>query len=290
MVRFREDRNLACKVRCFSKCYQEATKLWRKMIGLPEDVMKIKSDPYLAMIYLTGAVHERTGANPNFPKYHRLAIQRALKGRDFSDTILHDLKYPDRVWSEFSNLTKERPNEKLTKGVVRDLLEKLREKGEANVIRLLGSMKIKEASRFLRELNGIGPKLSAFILRDLESFFGLWTNELKSDNQNYYLLQPIDRWVERIANLCWPGIDLKNSHDKNAKNIVEKCINDEINPIEFNQGAWFVGAYFNKLLLFHGLVEQELNEDAIKKFDPNKVTRAIRKFKESFIQRKIFSI
>jgi len=260
------------------------------MIGLPEDIMKIKSDPYLAMIYLTGAVHERAGANPNFPKYHRLAIQRALKGKDFSDTILNDPEYPDRVWGEFSKLTKERPNEKLTEGVVKDLLKKLRDEKEANIIRLLGSKNIEEASEFLKELKGIGPKLSAFILRDLESFFGLWTCELKSNNQKYYLLQPVDRWVRRIANLCWPGIDLKNNHDKDSKKIVEKCINDKINPIEFNQGAWFVGAYFNKLLLFHGLVEQELNEDAIKKFDPNKVTRAIRKFKESFIRGEIFPI
>jgi len=89
--------DLPFKVQSFSKYYQETTKIWRMNIGIPDDLDKIKNDAYLAIRYLTGMVHERAGASPNFSKYHRLAIKEALQGRNFSGVIIHDENYPDNV-------------------------------------------------------------------------------------------------------------------------------------------------------------------------------------------------
>jgi len=125
------------------------------------------------------------------------------------------------VWEKFVELTDKRPNENLTRGVIKDLLEKLRRKREPNVIKLLGDMKVPAANRFLRSLHGIGPKISAFVLRDLEFFFKFWTDELKSEPQNYYLLQPVDRWVRRISELCWSNLNLPDDHDSAARLVVK---------------------------------------------------------------------
>ena len=282
--------DLAFKIQSFSKCYQESVKIWHMNLGFPEDLTLIKNNAYQAIRYLTTIFHERAGANPNFPRYHRIAIQRALNRRRFSDAVIHDADYPSRVWSEFEKLANEKPNEKLTKGVVKDLLEKLREEKQPNIIKLLGSMKLRDASDFLRRLNGIGPKLSAFILRDLHWLFKLWTDELRDDPMKYYLLQPIDRWVRRISELCWPSLDLRNNHDRAAKQIVKKCRESGVDPIRFNQGAWFIGRYFNKLLTFHELPEQPLNIDVIKRFEADRVLKGITNFKRFMSEKLIFIV
>ena len=291
---------LALKVQSFAKCYQEATKIWRRELGIPDDLDEIKNDAYLAIIFLTDTLHARSGANPNFPRYHRLAIKEALQGRRFSDAIIRDEKYPERVWEKFVSLTGGKPNKGITEGVVKDLLEKIRswavDSGkerrpkQPNIIKLLGSNPLPEANKFLVDINGIGPKISALILRDLEYFFGFWTDELRSKPQNYYLLQPVDRWVRRISKLCWPDLNLPNNHDSAAKLIVKKCSNSELDPIEFNQGAWFIGSYFNRLLFFHRLPEKVLDRDSIKRFDADKVMEGITNFMRYKFDRTIFVI
>ncbi|MEM2935507.1 MAG: hypothetical protein QXF32_04000, partial [Candidatus Thermoplasmatota archaeon] len=102
------------------------------------------------------------------------------------------------------------------------------------------------ANKFLLNIKGIGNKVSALILRDFHCFLKLWRiQDEVPDEEKYrlqYRFQPVDRWVERFSNLCWKDKKWSNKHDENAKLIVECCYTEGINPISFNQGAWFVGS------------------------------------------------
>jgi len=129
--------------------------------------------------------------------------------------------------------------------------------GEANIITLLGRKDVKNARNLLRgktehgkrkEMKGIGDKLSAFIMRDFHAFFGLWENDLRKDHKNYIHLQPVDRWVRKISEIIW-DVKLSNNHDKAAEEIVKRCGEEGINPVCYNQGAWFIGA---KIWTFYG--------------------------------------
>jgi len=224
--------------------------------------------------------HERAGSNPKFPSFHRKAIDMALeelgyKRDEFSKAVLYNNEFPEKVWEKFeeqcsTEKDKERrktkkkstikTNKKLTAGPVKGILELLRKEGEANIVMLLGRKKIRDARKLLKEqtktrirngdevCGGIGDKLSTFIMRDFHAFFGLWKGNLKENYHNYLYLQPVDRWVRKISEIIWDE-ELKNSHDRAAEEIVRRCKEEDINPVCYNQGAWFVGA---KIWTFYG--------------------------------------
>lgn len=282
---------LSDKIGEFGECYQEAVKVWLDRSGLPTNLNVIRYEPFYTIMFITGAVHERAGANPEFPKYHRMAIRNALNGKDideFSSVVLCDIVYANKVWEEFQRMTDGKPNEDRTIGPVKQLLVKIMVAREANIVTLLGSMSIEKAIGWLRGLKGVGPKLSTFIVRDFECFFHPWSGELKQDPMKYRFCQPVDRWVRRVSELCWKNIKLDYDHDKKAENITRRCVKNHVDPIRFNQGAWFTGRYFDQLLRFHDLPEQKFNEESIWLFDPKKILQGIRGLNRFLAKKEVF--
>ena len=269
---------LAKKLSEFSICYEKLHTIYLKKIRLPDDFDKIKADPFLAILYFTVFVHERQGSNPDFQRLHRTAIRKTLNGSDFSINLLNDKSFPDRVWRKFKELTNNRPNAKITKGVVRDILEEMQKASEPNIIELLGGMAVEEAHKFLLGIRGIGDKLSAFILRDLQNFFKLW----KVPNGELYRLQPVDRWVRRLSELCWPHEPWTDKHNHNAKIIVECCMKYGVDPICFNQGAWFVGSHYTDLYRYHKISEDESIDlvNCVLRFDKDRVIKGIEEYEK----------
>jgi len=278
---------IAQKISEFSLCYKEAAKIWLFYSDLPEELNKIKSNPLLSMRLFAAMAHERAGRNPNFSKFHRIALKRALeKRKNFEDALLNDSKYPDRVWNEFEEQTPTKENGKKaanpthTMGAVKEILEKMREEKEPNIVTLLGKKQVEKAREFLCSLKGIGFKLSALIMRDFCDFFDLWKYELKLDKEKYFHLQPVDRWIERVSKLVW-NIELEGCHDEEAKKITKCCLEENIDPIAFNQGAWFISAKLNELCPFQRIPEdkRELDKitELIEQLDPKKIKEAIHK-------------
>ncbi len=275
--------------------------IYVKSIGLPDDFNRIRRDPLSAMFYFTVFCHERAGTNPNFQKYHRVSIRRALikskehvDGTSFS-SALKSKEFPEKVWKEFRSLVKQagsKPNAKITIGPVYFILKEMQGEKEPNIIRLLEKKGIVGAHEFLRKIQGIGDKVSALILRDFQSFLSLW----QVPKEERWRLQPVDRWVRRFSELCWPNEF--SAYNKRAKGsqmallIVECCENEKINPISFNQGAWFVGNRYTELCKFHGISEEEsLNlEECIMKFNEEWVASAIKKFGELKEKGEIFTL
>ena len=285
--------NIAKKIENFSTPFKEATKIWRLYYGLPENFNEIKNNSFYAIQYYVGMVHERAGKNPEFPKYHITAIKEVLGKRNFDNVIINDKNFPDNVWRKFEYLTRGKPNKKITEGVVKEILKIMQGEKEPNIIKLLAKKDIDSARKFLRDIRGIGYKLSAFIMRDFYDFFGCWKDDIRNDPYKYYHLQPVDRWVRRISELIW-DTNLTGSPDKIAKEIVNHCLRDNVNPVRFNQGAWFVGAYFNYLCSFYNIpIEKRIIDDLgniIKRFNPNDVSVGIRNYSKYLKNREIFPI
>lgn len=90
--------SLAEKVSEFSSCYHKLHRIYIRSIELPEDFDKIKNGSFLAMVYFTAFVHERQGTNPDFQKFHRIAIRKRLKENNFASELLNkDSNLPDSV-------------------------------------------------------------------------------------------------------------------------------------------------------------------------------------------------
>jgi hypothetical protein len=87
------------------------------------------------------------------------------------------------------------------------------------------------AHRALRSINGIGPKIASFYLRDVA-----WTFETYPDSDRT-LLQPIDIWVKRVAHALDPA-----SEGKEASWIVTTALQTDVLPEAINAAMWYFGA------------------------------------------------
>lgn len=108
----------------------------------------------------------------------------------------------------------------------------------------------------LKSTNGIvqvGPKIASFYLRDVVSIFKL---ESKIPIEFSFQLQPIDVWVRKLAHKT--GIAPYEAKDADIQNaIVTLCKTYGVSPLQFNQGAWYVG-YFSFDLLLEKLTNSEV--------------------------------
>jgi len=275
----------------FSQCYLASFNFGIFMAGISNDINYRKDllleNAYDAFKYFTQYAHERQGTNKNFHVYNRVAIQETLNNRIFDDTVLNDDLFPSEVWTKFRELTKdwlsgeEKSNKSHTIGPVRDVLFDLKREDEPNIIRLLGNKTINEANTFLRSLKGIGGKISALLLRDLQEYYNFW----EMDESNYYFLQPVDIWVNRLSHECWTEYMPSNNHDHNAMEITNLCLKNDINPLRFNMGAWFIGSHYRDLCRFHKISENEsINiNNSIEQFEFQNVTNALHKYLINFV-------
>jgi hypothetical protein len=155
-----------------------------------------------------------------------------------------------RIWNEFKRrVTKANPD--------RNPLNS-EKKGPAvllfdftEVHSLLSQGKTQDAFDHLRAIRGIGPKIAAFFLRDVADFYGLYQPSWNAE-QNFYM-QPIDVWLEKVAQFLaiangTPPAEVRDAfgYDQGSRDravaawaISSVCRAENVNPLHFNQGAWF---------------------------------------------------
>ncbi len=95
-----------------------------------------------------------------------------------------------------------------------------------------------ETAAVYKELDGIrqvGPKIASLFLRDLVVVLGL---QRKLTQDDYCLLQPVDTWVEQVAHKLRVQADPRDL----PAVLVKTCQREGVDPIRFNQGAWYLGA------------------------------------------------
>lgn len=165
----------------------------------------------------------------------------ALAVDDFSGT---KVPLSNQLWERFKERCRGKgikPNEKLTKGVVEGIASLADKQG--NLFLWMGNeiRKSGELEPLLLEftkLKGISVKIASFIIRDT---VWLWGLEKRVRPKDKLYLQPIDRWVRRIAKILWPKFNREKEVNELiiAKRISEACESFDMSNVEFNQGAWY---------------------------------------------------
>lgn len=143
------------------------------------------------------------------------------KGRDIEmviDTFDFIDRLPDKNIVRYSN-------EKIVQGDVKILWYEL------------------QKSQSEEGITSVGPKIASFYLRDLITVLHL---QNKVSEKDQIFLQPVDTWVKQIANIL--RIDEKDPWKAREK-ILDKCKLAGVSPVQFNEGAWYLGTHSLDLLL-----------------------------------------
>jgi len=129
---------------------------------------------------------------------------------------------------------------KLLRGALKFLLEL--EDSDYNVTKYtndkINNGNTSELYKEILDIDYYGDKTACFYLRDMICIF-----ELPMRESDYEFIQPIDTWVKQVSERI--GL-ISRDESKRPNNIVkqkinEACIKFKISPIEYNQGAWYIG-------------------------------------------------
>lgn len=186
------------------------------------------------------------------------AFERAGAGQSGYGGISADLLQPGKAWAgpedfyrDFERACKKRRvgvNEKLNREVVkagyRLHFENNPRSGwlHAKGQQIADSGQVLPVYLELLSITGIGPKIAAFVCRDLVWFFEC---EDRLSPVEQVLLQPIDTWVRQIAWRLWPefkSLDTKAPDMLLALRLVEAAQQAKCSGIELNQGMWWFGS------------------------------------------------
>lgn len=157
--------------------------------------------------------------------------------------------------TKYSELDKTLQSHKVNKEgdrlMVLSLLNYSQAVANGNIVKhIVQRIRLREVHETYKEIDqiwSIGPKITALILRDIVYIYRLEDN-LEKEDYNY--LQPVDTWVHQIATkLCMTNPLKKRIYNNENIDITQKCLEIGVNPIHFNQGAWYLGANSLKILL-----------------------------------------
>lgn len=133
--------------------------------------------------------------------------------------------------------------------MVASLINFIESNKEKNLVKMIiqeiESKNISEAYKKLDSIWSIGSKIASLTLRDVVYIYEL---EDYLDKESYYYLQPIDTWVHKLSKEL-RLIDKDKIYRDEARDITNKCFELGINPIHYNQGAWYIGSNSLQILL-----------------------------------------
>jgi len=95
---------------------------------------------------------------------------------------------------------------------------------------------IAELADELDSIYQVGEKIYSLLLRDIVDLFKL-SKHLSPDDYKY--VQAVDTWVEQLAK----KLGFEGSKNQLAIQLAEVCNEHNIDPIAFNQGAWYLAAH-----------------------------------------------
>jgi hypothetical protein len=232
------------------------------------------ADPALALAqFLEGYAFERQGRSPAYAPIARNAFEAAATTGDF----WLEKEMPQRVWQSFCSTLKElredaRPNpmnnplcpqgqshitkwgQKVTSqtSVLQFVQQKLKEY-DHNIVAWAACMlqggQVQSLHGELCSINGIGPKIASFFLRDIAWCFGI---QIASHRE---LLQPVDVWVDRTVR----QLDATARGDE-ATWIVRESRAAGVLPEAVNAGLWYFGALIagSEFRLFEAMNNRQL--------------------------------
>ena len=104
---------------------------------------------------------------------------------------------------------------------------------------------VKECYDNLTGIKFIGPKIASFYLRNLARVYKI--REISEENLKYFF--PMDTWIIQVCQKVGIIDNNKLKEFEVREKIISKCLDNDINPLLFNQGCWFVGYFSFDLLI-----------------------------------------
>jgi len=243
------------------KIISEQLRLFQEVAGLYQAGIMVLNEqaldnPDLALSqFLFGYAFERQGRSPSYAHIAR----HVIKSEATRKALWHDEEMPKRAWASFCAKLKEiregaRSNPKnnplcphgysyaskngsikTTQPSVLEFAQQRLKDFDFNIVTwarcALNTDQVLAAHNDLRSINGIGPKIASFFLRDVA-----WCFRIKVNRQRY-LLQPVDVWVERMAQQLGPVAKARA-----AAWIVQQSKDAEVMPEAVNAGVWYFGS------------------------------------------------
>lgn len=98
----------------------------------------------------------------------------------------------------------------------------------------------------LRCLRGVGPKIASLFLRDVVL---IWGSENSLQSTDYVCLFPLDTWVRQVLRVLDEQAFCGGSDKDLAEKVIMVCLENHVSPINFNIGAWYIGAHSFNILM-----------------------------------------
>jgi len=196
----------------------------------------------------------RNEISSQFEERARKALSLFLKNNNILSTSVSSRTTDKaRLQKRYKDLDKELKNNEVNKEgdrlMVMSLVNLTQFSHQKNILAfLIGKIRSKAISKAYKNLDetwSIGPKIASLILRDIVCIYEL---EKSLNKDDYCFLQPIDTWVHRLSKKI--GLINKDKIYKDeGKDITHQCLAFGVNPIHYNQGAWYIGARSLQILL-----------------------------------------
>lgn len=246
----------------YLKLFASLTKDYEERF-LTDSTEMLENDWWEALRFFFGRVFYQGRRDDISKEVERTVIEALMK--HFGDKAKRDL--------EFERLKKENWN-----GVNKELKEKIGKRKigkpldidltvytlnfisspaipDRNIVNYtVRKIKLGEISMHSKELQdkirGVGPKISSLYLRDVVSLFDL-ENCLR--NGDYEAVMPVDTWIRKIAKNLEIVRNSKAKDNEIVRAIIDMCKENNISPIQINQGIWYIGTQrfepcFNRVL------------------------------------------
>lgn len=104
----------------------------------------------------------------------------------------------------------------------------------------------------------VGPKIAAFYPRDIVSLYQL---ENLVNEGFTFCLQPIDVWVRKLVKKIGMAGD-QASDDEVREAIIALCREYRVSPVQFNQGAWYLGYFAFDLVVEMLLMKADVTSNS----------------------------
>lgn len=248
----------------FSVVFQE-----RFMKPLWERYPQCESDTWDSLgLFLEGYAFERQGRHPD---YGPAAVDCVMKAKSKGGGL--EKGHVSQVWEYFklclgTSKLNEANNPLCPQGTSYDRKTGSRTTVKESVLEFLLGMsasglppnivvyakaglecdQLKSVHNTIKEINGIGSKITSLFLRDVATFYNVFPSK------DRHLLQPIDIWVRRIVKELGGPVTDPNEQDPEIDDAARKWIVDQssrasVNPEAVNQGMWYfatqiAGSYY----------------------------------------------
>ncbi len=230
-------------VKHWMKFFEEVGGVYCQTILWPnwEEYGECKEPWQAAAFFLNGYAFERQGRSPN---YTHAAVDAVKEGNALKEGRIDSIteeelwkSFKDKLGDERLNLDRQPLNPSAKSPHSKSLLRQLREGNKANLVKTtqdsLQQGEVQVAFEFVKNIRGVGPKISSFFLRDLKEITDINTEKFSLEHR--FLLQPIDIWVRRTVKML-------NNTTKTDKDVARFIVDHSNNPEKSNMGIWYFSA------------------------------------------------